>query len=351
MRDDIYRFGQPSTTGQSTSHPHVIELPPRKEQPGTTRQRTSPSNDSHMEDGYEMQDDIYRFGQPSTTCQSTSHPHDSHMEDGYEMQDDIYRFGQPSTTGQSTSHPHGRELPPRTERPATTRQRTSPSNVIELSLRNKKPVPTRRRTSPSNVIELSPRNKKPVTTRQRTSPSNELQTRNVQPGTTQQRKSPSNGHQWQPSLRPMHGERVSVDDEDDDNCEKYEDLEHSVQHSEVYDEDVRLTKENLQQLVESLAQKWNHVEAVRLTNEDLLQLVESLAQKWDLVGISLGIATDALTNIDKDNGNNDIIMSFQMLETWLTRCNSNTNTFEILREALENANCLPALKYLPSGKK
>ncbi|XP_029658132.1 uncharacterized protein LOC115232413 isoform X10 [Octopus sinensis] len=300
MRDDIYRFGQPSTTGQSTSHPHVIELPPRKEQPGTTRQRTSPSNDSHMEDGYEMQDDIYRFGQPSTTCQSTSHPHDSHMEDGYEMQDDIYRFGQPSTTGQSTSHPHdshmedgyemqdGRELPPRTERPATTRQRTSPSNVIELSLRNKKPVPTRRRTSPSNDTEL--------------------QTRNVQPGTTQQRKSPSN-------------------------------------------EDVRLTKENLQQLVESLAQKWNHVEAVRLTNEDLLQLVESLAQKWDLVGISLGIATDALTNIDKDNGNNDIIMSFQMLETWLTRCNSNTNTFEILREALENANCLPALKYLPSGKK
>ncbi|XP_036369622.1 uncharacterized protein LOC115232413 isoform X8 [Octopus sinensis] len=319
MRDDIYRFGQPSTTGQSTSHPHVIELPPRKEQPGTTRQRTSPSNDSHMEDGYEMQDDIYRFGQPSTTCQSTSHPHDSHMEDGYEMQDDIYRFGQPSTTGQSTSHPHDSHM----------------EDGYEMQ----------------DVIELSPRNKKPVTTRQRTSPSNELQTRNVQPGTTQQRKSPSNGHQWQPSLRPMHGERVSVDDEDDDNCEKYEDLEHSVQHSEVYDEDVRLTKENLQQLVESLAQKWNHVEAVRLTNEDLLQLVESLAQKWDLVGISLGIATDALTNIDKDNGNNDIIMSFQMLETWLTRCNSNTNTFEILREALENANCLPALKYLPSGKK
>ncbi|XP_029658130.1 uncharacterized protein LOC115232413 isoform X7 [Octopus sinensis] len=330
MRDDIYRFGQPSTTGQSTSHPHVIELPPRKEQPGTTRQRTSPSNDSHMEDGYEMQDDIYRFGQPSTTCQSTSHPHDSHMEDGYEMQDDIYRFGQPSTTGQSTSHPHdshmedgyemqdGRELPPRTERPATTRQRTSPSNVIELSLRNKKPVPTRRRTSPSNDTEL--------------------QTRNVQPGTTQQRKSPSNEHQYQPSVKS-----------DDDNEEDDDGGDDEI--DDVDNEDVRLTKENLQQLVESLAQKWNHVEAVRLTNEDLLQLVESLAQKWDLVGISLGIATDALTNIDKDNGNNDIIMSFQMLETWLTRCNSNTNTFEILREALENANCLPALKYLPSGKK
>eukprot|EP00106_Octopus_bimaculoides_P021286 XP_014788728.1 PREDICTED: G-protein coupled receptor 126-like [Octopus bimaculoides] len=93
------------------------------------------------------------------------------------------------------------------------------------------------------------------------------------------------------------------------------------------------------------------VENSRLTESDLLQVAKHLGPNWKHVGIFLGIDLVSLENIKHDHANNSREQSFQMLTTWFRGSDCKTDRVEILREAIENAECYYALEHLPKDIK
>ncbi|XP_014783439.1 uncharacterized protein LOC106878668 [Octopus bimaculoides] len=84
----------------------------------------------------------------------------------------------------------------------------------------------------------------------------------------------------------------------------------------------------------------------KLEERDLLKVARLLGCNWWQVGIFLGIESTQLGHIRYDFSGNVQEQSFQMLLFWSTHCDPQEVTVDTLRIALEEAECLTALKCL-----
>ncbi|XP_036355466.1 E3 ubiquitin-protein ligase MIB2-like isoform X3 [Octopus sinensis] len=88
----------------------------------------------------------------------------------------------------------------------------------------------------------------------------------------------------------------------------------------------------------------------KLEEKDLLKVALRLGGEWWKVGIFLDIKTSELEIIKRDNSNDIVEQSYQMMYKWFTSCDPKRRTAETIKAALEEAECYNALECLSLDK-
>ncbi|XP_029640019.1 ankyrin repeat, PH and SEC7 domain containing protein secG-like isoform X2 [Octopus sinensis] len=91
-------------------------------------------------------------------------------------------------------------------------------------------------------------------------------------------------------------------------------------------------------------------ECQKLEEQDLMKISYLLGSKWWQAGIFLGIKVVELEIIMCDHPLKTVDQSFQMLYKWLNRSATGECTVNLLRKALEEAECFYALDYLQENR-
>ncbi|XP_029653795.1 uncharacterized protein LOC115226982 [Octopus sinensis] len=87
----------------------------------------------------------------------------------------------------------------------------------------------------------------------------------------------------------------------------------------------------------------------KLKEKDLLKVAKKLGNNWWQVGIFLGVETSELEI--HDDSKDTVKQGYMVLHKWFKSCDPEKQTLKTLGDALEEAECLDALKCLSSDVK
>ncbi|XP_029657080.1 E3 ubiquitin-protein ligase MIB2 isoform X1 [Octopus sinensis] len=91
------------------------------------------------------------------------------------------------------------------------------------------------------------------------------------------------------------------------------------------------------------------IESRKLKEKDLLKVAKKLGNNWWQVGIFLGVETSELEI--HDDSKDTVKQGYMVLHKWFKSCDPEKQTLKTLGDALEEAECLDALKCLSSDVK